>query len=77
MKAWVYKTSTYSYNGWMVEVNNIEDLFKVLDEWNAKNNGDIHELVIRRYGDKEKMDAIKENRPVRDIAVEIYDDYRE
>jgi hypothetical protein len=76
MKALVRTTSSYD-EGWIVEVNSIDDLFKVLDEWNAKNNENVYELIIRRYDDEEKADAVKENRPVCDVKVTIYDNYIE
>lgn len=78
MKALVYTTSNYSKE-WVVEVNDIDDLFKILDEWKALKKGNYYtdELVISRYDDKEKLEMEKDNKPVCDIRVEIYDDYRE
>ena len=62
----------------MVEVNDINDLFKVLDEWNAKQyEKHVSELVICRYDDDDKTNAARDGRPICDISVEIYDDYRE
>ena len=78
MKALVYTTSNYSKE-WVVEVNEISDLFKILDDWKALKKGNYYtdELVISRYDDKEKLEMEKDNQPVCDIRVEIYDDYRE
>ena len=72
MKALVYTTSNYSKE-WVVEVNDIDDLFKILDEWKALKKGNYYtdELVISRYDDKEKLEMEKDNQPVCDIRVEI------
>ena len=78
MKALVYTTSNYNKK-WVVEVDGINDLFKILDDWKAKkiSNYYTNDLVIRRFEDKEKLEMEKDNKPVCDIRVEIYDDYRE
>lgn len=78
MKALVYTTRDWN-NEWVVEVNEINDLFKILDDWKAKKISNYYtdDLVIARFNDKEKLEREKNNKPVCDIMVEIYDDYRE
>lgn len=85
MRARFYVTNdTYVKDGvpveWFDEVNSIDDLFRHLDKWNKDADNvitTVDSLVIRRYDDSDKTNAARDGRVICDIAVEIYNDYRE
>ena len=85
MKAWIYTTDDWNYGGtldkepigWFEEINSIEDLFKILDRWNAAEREirkyEVKELVISRFDADDLANAKKYGKPIADIKVEIYE----
>ena len=88
MKAWIYTTHDWNFGGildkepigWFEEINSIEDLFKILDRWNAAEREirkyEVKELVISRFDANDLATANKYGKPIADIKVEIYDTER-
>ncbi len=87
MKAWIYTTHDWNYGGilekepigWFEEINSIENLFKMLDTWNATKRKDEYEtaeLVISRFDADDLATAKKYGKPIADIKVEIYNTER-
>lgn len=85
MKAWIYKTSESriggiydkEFFGRITEINSIDDLFQILNDFNTEHKLSVDELVISSFDQDDLAHAKKYKKPIADIKVEIYDDYRE